>query len=91
MKVFKKSDEDVLDYDIDMSDWLEDGDEVDAADVVYDRGSDIEYRGKMLFVDRVKIWIAGGVAGETYPIKVLVHTEGGRIKEVNLIIAVTEQ
>jgi len=89
LKVFKKSDEDALDYDIVLTDWLVEGDEVDSVETLFPEG--VEYRGKTLFVDRVKVWVGGGTSGETYPIKVLVHTEGGRTKEVNFIIAVTEQ
>lgn len=91
MKVFKKSDEDVLDYDMVLSDWLPEGDTVDSAEVVIDPEADITYQGKQLFDDRVKVWLGGGTSGETYPVKVLVHTEGGRTKEINFILAVTEQ
>lgn len=91
MKVFKKTDESVLDYDILMGAWLPEGDEVDAAEVVYDQESSLVYQGKSLFDDRVKLWFGGGTPGETYKVKVLLHTEGGRTKEVNFIIAITEE
>lgn len=91
MKIFKKADQDVLDYDLVFTDWLPAGDELDAAAVVYDTTSDIVFQGKELFNDRVKLWIGGGTAGNTYPFKVLATTEGGRTKEINFIIAVTEQ
>jgi hypothetical protein len=91
VKVFKKSDEDVLDYDIVLADWLPTGDEVDSATVVYDANSDIVFQGKELFNDRVKVWVGGGTSGNTYPFKVLANTKGGRTKEVNFLIVVTEQ
>lgn len=89
MKVFKKSDEDVLDYDFVFTDWLPEGDTVDDAEVIVPEG--ITYQGKQLFDDRVKVWIGGGTAGNQYAFKLLAHTEGGRTKEINFIIAVTEQ
>lgn len=90
MKVFVKQNGDRLDYDIDLSKWMVEGDEVDSADVVYDTDSDIVYVGKTLFADRVKLWISGGTVGESYPFDIFVHTEGGRTKEVNILITVIE-
>lgn len=90
MKVFVKKNGDILDYDIDLSKWIVEGDEIDAADVVYDQNSAIEYNGKTLFADRVKIWVGGGIVGESYNFDVFVHTEGGRTKEVNIMITVID-
>lgn len=90
MKVFLKADGDIVDYDIDLSKWLVEGDEVDGATVIYDETSDIQYNGKTLFADRVKLWIGGGTAGQNYEFQVLVDTEAGRRKEVNMIISVQE-
>lgn len=88
MKVFKKSDEDVLDYDIVMTYWLSDGDVVSSADITVPDG--IDYLGHAILDDKVKVWIGGGTVDEEYAFKVLVTTYGGRTKEVNFIMVVTE-
>lgn len=88
MKVFKKSDEDIIDYDIILTDWLPTGDTIDNAVVTADAGISID--STETTDDRVKIWVSGGTSGNTYNFKVLASTVGNRRKEINFLVAVTE-
>lgn len=69
-----------LDYDVDFSRWLTDTDELSTAV--------IETENTVAVADQtdvsrtaVKVWMAGGVSGETGKITVRVTTIQGRIKE----------
>lgn len=91
MKVFKKSDEDVLDYFLDLSNWIPESDAIESVDVVYDTTSTLDYRGHNFSEDSIKVWFGGGTMGNQYIVKVLAHTEGGRTKEINFMLVVTER
>lgn len=91
MKVFTKADEDVLDYFLDLSNWMPDSDEIESVDVVHDETTALDYQGYNFSETGVKLWFGGGTTGEQYNIKALVHTKAGRTKEVNFIIIAREQ
>lgn len=88
MKTFRKQPRDHLDYDIDMSAWLPEGDEVEAVEIV-DAPKGIEVSQTAIAPDRAKLWIRGGTSGQSYKFTVLIHTES-RTKEVDFLIVVTE-
>lgn len=74
-----KQSADVLDYDIDYSQWLPSGDHVQNALATAPTGITID----STFVNDpfVKIWLAGGTSGTSYKITVTVTTQDGRVKQ----------
>lgn len=88
MKTFQKQPRDSLDYDIDFSDWLYEGDRIQSVTVVdAPVGIDIDSTG---YTDTsVKIWVSNGTSGESYKITLLVYTNS-RVKEVELMIVVVD-
>jgi|AntDeeMinimDraft_5_1070356.scaffolds.fasta_scaffold29227_1 hypothetical protein len=91
MKVFKKSDEDRLDYFLDLSEWMPVNDEIESVELVYDKKTALNDYGYNFNSTGIRVWLGDGKAGEQYPIKVLAFTEGGRTKEINFLLVVTEQ
>lgn len=77
---FPKQPVEVKDYDLDYSEWLTDGDNVESATVVSDiAGLTIE---SVFIADpRVKIWLSGGTSGITYKLTVTTTTADGRVKQ----------
>ena len=87
MKTFRKQPRDHLDYDIDLSDWLEPGDRIQQVDVVAPDGIELTNVG---YSDtRVKLWIRGGTSGQSYKFSPLIYTNS-REKEVELLIVVVD-
>lgn len=87
MKVFRKQPKDHLDYDIILTDWLTQEDEIVSADVVAPDGIEVTQVG--IEPDRIKVWIKGGQSGQSYKFSPLVYTNS-REKEVDFIVTVTE-
>jgi len=76
-----KSDDDVLDYDTDFSDWLPSGDDIATA-VATITGTTIVVDSVANTTDTVKVWLSGGVDGDSETLTVTATTTGGRTKEV---------
>lgn len=77
---FTKQPVDVVDYDIDYSEWLTAGDNVQSTDVtVSPSGLTVD----SVFVNdpRLKIWVSGGTNGTTYKITATTTTADGRVKQ----------
>lgn len=88
MKTFQKQPRDHLDYDIDLSDWLESDDRIQAVEMIdIPEGVTVSPIGHS--ENRVKVWVKGGTSGESYKVTVLVHTNS-RVKEVEFLIVVVE-
>lgn len=86
-EMLEKAPDDVLDYDVDFVDWLPPGDRLDAATASINQAS--------VVVDRVdvsdkvaKIWLSGGVSGESGRVTLLASTAHGRTKEICIRIRV---
>lgn len=77
---FTKQPVEVVDYDLDYTDWLTAGDNVASAVVTVDIvGLTID---SVLINDpRVKIWISGGTDKITYKLTVTTTTDEGRVKQ----------
>ena len=88
MKTFKKQPNDHLDYDIILSDWLSADDEVVSLDMG-DVPEDLIVTQTSIEPDRVKIWLKGGLSGQSYKLSPLIHTKS-RTKEIDFLIIVTE-
>lgn len=77
---FVKQPVEVIDYDIDYSEWLTPGDNVQSTAVTVDQnGLNVD----SVFVNdpRVKIWLSGGTNGITYKLTVTTVTADGRTKQ----------
>lgn len=72
---------DRLDYDVEFHRWLSDGDTVTTAtaEISGDEAAidDVETAERT-----VKVWIIGGVVGQTYQVTVIANTQAGRTKKV---------
>lgn len=74
-----KAPEDVLDYSVDFSPWLDTGDTVQSADAT--TTSDSVTVDSVSVVDqKVIVWLSGGETGETACIEVVITTSDGRKK-----------
>jgi hypothetical protein len=86
---FTKQPADNLDYDIDLSEWLTEGDTVTGAVATADAGITL---GLTQFTDtKVKQWVSGGTHGVKYKITVNITTALGREKQHDFQIRVKEQ
>lgn len=79
---FDKHPDDQLDYDIDFSRWMPEGDSVTQAEAVTQSGTAVVQSVQIMDQLIVKVWVTGGKDGETSVINVKASTGGGRIKEV---------
>lgn len=77
---FNKQPVEVMDYDIDYSEWLTAGDNVESATVdVTPTGLTVE--STFINDPRIKIWVSGGATGTTYKLTVTATTADGRVKQ----------
>lgn len=82
LETFEKQPVDVLDYDIDYSNWLPDVDVVDAVSTnVSPTGLVVNTALITNDGTRVKLWVSGGVDGVTYKVEVTATTSEGRVKQ----------
>lgn len=84
----RKRPDDTLDYDVEFARWLSDGDSITSATAVATAG--VSINAVQVFGTVVKVWIAGGTAGESYAIEVTATTNQGRVKDVKFNLRVTE-
>lgn len=82
---------DHLDYDIDYSRWLPDGDAVTMAVAAVDPPGELAIDSVQITDQIVKAWASGGVDGGTYKITITASTSGGRIKETDFKIRVRDR
>jgi len=86
-----KQPHEVLDYDLDYSEWLPVADTIVSTTVTADAGITVGSTIIDPATQRiVKQWISGGADGVTYKIQVTATTAGGRVKEVEFKIRVKE-
>lgn len=90
LKTFTKQPAEVQDYDIDFTQYLESM----GGDVAASHRSEVEtgltLSTSMLTGGVVKLFLAGGTAGKTYKVTVLLTTEAGRVREAEIAIKVRE-
>ena len=78
--IFNKQPVEVVDYDIDYSEWMTSADSLQSATVdVAPTGLVVE--STFINSPRVKIWVSGGSSGTTYKLTVTATTKDGRIKQ----------
>ena len=86
----QKAPADVLDYDVNYSRWLSSGDTLSAVVASALPAGELEIISSQVSGQTAKIWLSGGVIGETYEITVTATTTGGRVKEETFKIRVKE-
>ncbi len=85
----RKRPDDLLDYDVTFERWLSDGDTITDATAESDPiGATIDR--VEIFGDIVKVWISGGIAGNSHKINVTATTTQGRVKEVTFNLRIVE-
>lgn len=88
----RKRPDEQLDYDVTFERWLPDGDAIRDATAVADPapvlGGVIVDR-VLVFGKVVKVWLSGGLEGNSHDIIVTASTTGGRVKEVKFSLRIT--
>jgi hypothetical protein len=77
----ERTSEEILDYDVDWTARLEDGDVIIGAEFVLLRGS-VLLDNMNYDATSSTVWLRGGVPGENSAVRCLVHTQLGRTMEV---------
>lgn len=90
MNLFQKQPVDQLDYDLDFSDWLTESDTINGAVAVSSVPDELVVMSVSISGAFVKIWVRGGLNGQTYKISSKITTSEGRIKELEFKIRVRE-
>lgn len=85
---FTKQPADKFDYDIDYTDWLTSGDNVQGAIVSGDAGITID--STFINDPRIKIWLSGGTAGITYKVTCTMTSSDGRVRQDEFKIRIKE-
>ena len=88
LKKFVKDPGAVLDYTINWSAWLPDGDTLVDATATATSGLTVDSVSRT--TTQTTVWLSGGVAGNSYDVTVRVTTNGGRIDERTIAIACKE-
>lgn len=70
----------VQDYDVDYSQWLTTGDNVQSATVTVEPAG-LTVGAIVINDPRVKVWLSGGMNGVTYKVTVTATTADGRVKQ----------
>ena len=88
--VFQKQPAESIDYDVDYSEWLTTGDNVQSADVSV-APSGLVIDSTFINDPRIKIWISGGVDKVSYKVTVTMTTAEGRVKQDEFKINVKDR
>lgn len=89
MARFMKDPDAVLDYKIDWSRWLPDGDSVSASS--WDAESGLTVDSNTFDDTSTTVWLSGGTDGTSYSVTNHITTDAGREDDRTIIIAVKEQ
>lgn len=89
MARFTKDPDAVLDYKIDWSRWLPEGDTVSASS--WDAASGVTVDSSTFDDTSTTVWLSGGTEGTSYTVTNHIVTEGGREDDRTITIAVKEQ
>jgi len=86
---FTKQPVEVIDYDIDYSEWLTPGDNVESAAVTVEPAG-LTIESTFINDPRVKIWVSGGSNGTQYKLTITTTTADGRVKQDEFKIRVKD-
>jgi len=89
MDIFVKQPADTLDYGVDLTKWLSTGDAVSGATATVSP-SGLTISVLQAATSEPTVWASGGVDGTSYQITLTVVTTGGRTKEFEFKIVVSE-
>lgn len=87
---FTKQPADEWDYDIDYSEWLTAGDNVQNASVTVAPTGSLVIDSVFINDPRVKVWVSGGTDGVTYKLTVTMNSADGRTKQDEFKLRVKE-
>lgn len=90
LATFTKQPADTLDYDVDFTDWLPDGDVISSVAPSADAGITLGATTISADGKAVKQWVSGGEDGKTYKITIRVTTAMARVKEAEFKVKVRE-
>lgn len=90
LDTYTKQPAEVLDYDIDYTDWLETGDTIASKTVTAEAGLTVDSSAIWGASKKLKAWISGGTAGTTYKVTATIVTVGGCTKEDEFKVRVKE-
>lgn len=94
MDIFTKQPVDIIDIDVDMSEFLPDSDNISGATASIQVAPDAELvlgtRSVNTLTKVVKQWISGGTSGVTYQVAVTITSNEGRTKQVDFKVKVKE-
>lgn len=86
-----KQPSEVLDYDVDFSEWLPDDDSIATASAVRTPATSLAIDSTSVFDSTwVKVWLSAGTTGVKYKVTVTVVTDDGRTKEAEFYVNVKE-
>jgi len=86
---FEKQPADIQDYDISFVEWLTGyADTGESQVTTVDTG--ITLLASNLIDGVVKVWLSGGVTGTSYKVTTTLTTDGGRVKQAEIVIKVKE-
>lgn len=89
--IFMKRPVDQLDYDIDFSRWLADGDTIASATAAVQPAESMVSAAQVITQpETVKVWLVDGVSGKTASIIVTAKTAQSRVKQVEFQIRVRD-
>lgn len=91
---YDKQPAEVLDYDIDFTQWLPTTDSIVSAAASLEGTSDglLVLGATNVFGNgkKVKQWVSGGTSGQTYQVQIRITTGDGRVKEAEFKVKVKE-
>lgn len=88
LKKFTKDPNAVLDYTIDWSAWLPDGDVLTDATATATSGIEVDSVSRT--TNLTTVWVSGGSSGSSYDVTVRVTTNGGRTDDRTITIVCKE-
>lgn len=74
----RKGPNDILDYDVELQDWLTASDTITQAEASAEAGLTVDSVGVFEAEQLVKVWLSGGTVHETYEVTVTMVTSEGR-------------
>jgi hypothetical protein len=89
MTTFLKDPDAVLDYSVDWSKWLA-GDQIETS-TWFVSDPALQPADDSNTTTRATVWLAGGVAGQSYTVTNRITTSGGRTDERSLVLQVQDR
>lgn len=88
--IFHKQPADVVDFDVDFSEWMASNDVISMAVSTTDTGLTLGATVINPANSTVKQWVSGGSDGSTYKVSMTITTTGGRTKQAEFKVKVRD-